>query len=414
MNSVRSARRYPNSSAFGSLTLTTMSCAHASAAVGDDVGAGGDVVGVADRRALAGTGLDEHVDAVAFELAHAVGGHRDAVLGGLDLAGDPDGTDDGRGAAHGVILPPLALRLFSKARIGGPRRRYGLLPSMTNREAPRVALGPDRIARMARGGDPRRRRRGGRARRMRGDRVGGRPRSRRARRGDGRGTEPAVGPAAVRRDRELHRASRRRLHLDVRQGRLRRTCRRDGADPRPRRPAQRRCVRQGHVVVGARRAATCSAGGSRSSAAAGSPSRSCGSSQPWDCHITVVRNHAQHMDGVDDVLESDRFADALPGADLVVLALVAHPGDRRPVRPRRVRVDGRPRLDRERGAGPSHHHRPPRRGTAEQARSAAPGSMSPIPNRCPTATRCGRCRTASSPPTSGTRRRWPSRCWPRG
>ena len=47
--------------------------------------------------------------------------------------------------------------------------------------------------------------------------------------------------------------------------------------------------------------------------------------QPWDCHITVVRNHAQHMNGVDDVLESDRFADALPGADLVVLALSLTP-----------------------------------------------------------------------------------------
>lgn len=43
--------------------------------------------------------------------------------------------------------------------------------------------------------------------------------------------------------------------------------------------------------------------------------------QPWHCHITVVRNNAQHMDGVDEVLEADRFADALPGADLVVLAL---------------------------------------------------------------------------------------------
>jgi len=47
--------------------------------------------------------------------------------------------------------------------------------------------------------------------------------------------------------------------------------------------------------------------------------------EPWDCHITVVRNHAQHMDGVDDVLESDRFADALSGADLVVLALSLTP-----------------------------------------------------------------------------------------
>lgn len=47
--------------------------------------------------------------------------------------------------------------------------------------------------------------------------------------------------------------------------------------------------------------------------------------QPWHCHITVVRNRAQPMDGVDDVLEADRFADALPGADLVVLALALTP-----------------------------------------------------------------------------------------
>lgn len=43
--------------------------------------------------------------------------------------------------------------------------------------------------------------------------------------------------------------------------------------------------------------------------------------QPFDCHITVVRSTVQDMDGVDDVVESDRLADALPGADLVVLAL---------------------------------------------------------------------------------------------
>ncbi len=43
--------------------------------------------------------------------------------------------------------------------------------------------------------------------------------------------------------------------------------------------------------------------------------------QPWHCNITVVRNRAEPMAGVDQVLEADRFADALPGADLVVLAL---------------------------------------------------------------------------------------------
>jgi phosphoglycerate dehydrogenase-like enzyme len=46
---------------------------------------------------------------------------------------------------------------------------------------------------------------------------------------------------------------------------------------------------------------------------------------PWDCHITVVRRNVSHLDGVDDVLEADRFADALPGADLVVLALALTP-----------------------------------------------------------------------------------------
>jgi phosphoglycerate dehydrogenase-like enzyme len=42
---------------------------------------------------------------------------------------------------------------------------------------------------------------------------------------------------------------------------------------------------------------------------------------PFDCHVTVVRSNVQHMEGVDVVVEPDRFADALPGADLVVVAL---------------------------------------------------------------------------------------------
>lgn len=47
--------------------------------------------------------------------------------------------------------------------------------------------------------------------------------------------------------------------------------------------------------------------------------------QPFDCNITVVRSSVQAMDGVDVVIEADRFADALPGADLVVLALPLTP-----------------------------------------------------------------------------------------
>ncbi|MGI9031258.1 MAG: NAD(P)-dependent oxidoreductase [Ilumatobacteraceae bacterium] len=46
---------------------------------------------------------------------------------------------------------------------------------------------------------------------------------------------------------------------------------------------------------------------------------------PWDCHVTVVRRNVQHLDGVDDVLEADRYVDALPGADVVVLALALTP-----------------------------------------------------------------------------------------
>jgi phosphoglycerate dehydrogenase-like enzyme len=42
---------------------------------------------------------------------------------------------------------------------------------------------------------------------------------------------------------------------------------------------------------------------------------------PFDCRTTVVRNRATSMDGADEVLTADRYVDALPGADVVVLAL---------------------------------------------------------------------------------------------
>jgi phosphoglycerate dehydrogenase-like enzyme len=47
--------------------------------------------------------------------------------------------------------------------------------------------------------------------------------------------------------------------------------------------------------------------------------------QPWDCHITVVRRHVDELVGVDAVLAADRYTEALPGADLVVLALALTP-----------------------------------------------------------------------------------------
>ena len=47
--------------------------------------------------------------------------------------------------------------------------------------------------------------------------------------------------------------------------------------------------------------------------------------RPFDCRTTVVRNRAIDMDGADEVLEADRYVDALHGADLVVLALALTP-----------------------------------------------------------------------------------------
>ncbi len=46
---------------------------------------------------------------------------------------------------------------------------------------------------------------------------------------------------------------------------------------------------------------------------------------PFDCHTTVVRNRVVSMEGADEVLEADRYVDALPGADVVVLALSLTP-----------------------------------------------------------------------------------------
>ena len=46
---------------------------------------------------------------------------------------------------------------------------------------------------------------------------------------------------------------------------------------------------------------------------------------PFDCHTTVVRSRVGEMEGADEVLEADRYVDALAGADVVVLALALTP-----------------------------------------------------------------------------------------
>ena len=59
----------------------------------DDLRAGRDVGGVADRGTLSGPGLDAHGDAVALQLADTVGRHRHAMLRRLDLLRHTDGPD---------------------------------------------------------------------------------------------------------------------------------------------------------------------------------------------------------------------------------------------------------------------------------------------------------------------------------
>jgi|LakMenEpi03Aug12_release.lakeMendotaPanAssembly.Ray.scaffolds.fasta_scaffold32169_3 phosphoglycerate dehydrogenase-like enzyme len=50
--------------------------------------------------------------------------------------------------------------------------------------------------------------------------------------------------------------------------------------------------------------------------------------QPFGCHITIVRNHVEHIDGASDVVSLDHLVDALAGADVVVLALALTPETR--------------------------------------------------------------------------------------
>ena len=46
---------------------------------------------------------------------------------------------------------------------------------------------------------------------------------------------------------------------------------------------------------------------------------------PFDCHVTVVRNRVADMDGADEVVEADRYVDAIASADVVILALALTP-----------------------------------------------------------------------------------------
>ena len=46
---------------------------------------------------------------------------------------------------------------------------------------------------------------------------------------------------------------------------------------------------------------------------------------PFECHVTVVRNRVAEMNGADDVVEPDRYVDAMADADVVFVALALTP-----------------------------------------------------------------------------------------
>ena len=131
---------------------------------------------------------------------------------------------------------------------------------------------------------------------------------------------------------------------------------------------------------------------------------------PFDAHVTVVRNRVQPMDGADVVVESEHLHDALPGADLVVVALALTPDTEGIIGSNELRLMERHAwlvnvargrhvvtddLVKALGAG----------------RSAGPRSTSPSRSRCPRAIPSGRPQTASSPRTWATHPRWQGHCW---
>ena len=135
--------------------------------------------------------------------------------------------------------------------------------------------------------------------------------------------------------------------------------------------------------------------------------------QPFDCHITVVRQNVRDMDGVDDVLEADRYPDALAGADLVVLALS--------LTPETEGIIGRGEFKlMEEHAWLVNVARGRHIVTDDLVDALRDGVIGGAgldvtdPEPLPPTIRCGRCRTASSRRTSATRPRWRGRCSPSG
>ncbi len=101
------------------------------AGLGDDLGAGGAVLLVRDRRVDARVVLDEHRHSVRGELVHAVGRDRDPVLTLLDLTRY---ADDQRGRPAGSHAPCIRFQ-------ASDRQVRSVASMMSNSSGPAISGG---------------------------------------------------------------------------------------------------------------------------------------------------------------------------------------------------------------------------------------------------------------------------------
>ena len=115
--------------------------------------------------------------------------------------------------------------------------------------------------------------------------------------------------------------------------------------------------------------------------------------EPFGAEVIAVTRRGRDVPGAARTLPADRVAEAWGEAHHVVIAAPATDGTRHLVGARRAGGDARGRVAGQRRPRLARGHRRARGGAARRARSPAPRSTSPTPSRCPTATRCGSCRT---------------------
>ena len=240
-----------------------------------------------------------------------------------------------------------------------------------------------------------------------------RPRRRRAWSGPARATRSGwptlldeapdlrLGAAALRRHRGLRAPDRRRPPVDLRQGRVRRAGGRAGGRPWhwPGCAASATYARAERWEAPS--GGTCSAAGSRSSAAAASPSRCCGSCSPSTATSPWCATGCSRWTAPTRCWRPTATRTHCPGADVVFLALALTPETEGIISAGELSLMERHAWLVNVARGAPRRHRRPGRGLAlghhRRGRARRDGSRA----AARPATRCGRCRTASSRPHVG-------------